>query len=382
MAGRLGHCADRQVWMVVLFCCVLVLSGCSGDKTWKPGAPLERERIIIAVLYNTNPQTETSGYSFSHEAGILEMQRELGLREDQILRKPLIIDGDAEGTENAVRDCVAAGAHVIIATSWGYMDSCEKLAAEFPRVVFAHASGYKRNDSNFTNYFGRVYQARYLAGVAAGLKTRTNKIGYVAAMGRDNSEVTGGIDAFALGVERVNPAARVFVRVTYSWFDPMGEADAARALIAEGCDVLGQHCDSAAPQTEAEKAGVWGIGYNSDMSDEAPGAVLTSVVWRWGVYYTHFVRGVLDGSFTTAPYLGGLAEGMVDIVPLAAGLAAPDTAAVVEAERKRIVEGGFRVFEGALYTNDGRLVNPGGAPLEDEEILTGINWYYRNVIER
>jgi basic membrane protein A len=368
--------------MIVLVLSVLALSACDRGKAWRPGEAVAVERIKIAVLYNTNPQEETSGYPFAHETGIGEMQRELGLREDQIIRKPLVIDEDVDGIESAVRDSIAAGVHVIFATSWGHMDTCEKMAREFPGVVIAHASGYKYNDTNFTNYFGRVFEARYLSGIVAGLQTQTGKIGYVAAMGKDNSEVTGGINAFALGVERVNPAARVSVRVTYSWFDPMGEADAARSLIAEGCDVVAQHCDSAAPQTEAEKAGLWGIGYNSDMSGEAAGAVLTSVIWRWGAYYTHIVQSIVDGSFTTAPYLGGIAEGMVDITPLAEGLAAPGTAEAVLAERKRIVDGGFRVFEGALYTNDGRLVNPGGAPLEDEEILTGINWYYRNVVER
>jgi basic membrane protein A len=258
------------------------------------------------------------------------------------------------------------------------MDTCEKLAEEFPSVVFAHATGYKRNNTNFTNYFGRVYQARYLSGIAAGLKTQTNKIGYVAAQGKENSEVTGGINAFALGVESVNPSALVHISVTHSWFDPMGESDAARRLLALGCDVITQHCDTPNPQLEAEKAGKWSVGYNSDMSREAPDAVITSVVWNWGKYYAYLVRSVIDGSFTTAPYFGGLREGIVDITPLS-GFAVPGTAALIAAERERMEKGVFNVFDGLMETNNGRTI--GGATLPDDVITGGIDWYYRTVRE-
>jgi basic membrane protein A len=309
------------------------------------------------------------------------MRRSLGLEEAQVLNAYNLPDTDTVEVESVLRDFIAQGVNIIIATSWGYMDSCEKLAAEFPGVVFAHATGYKHNDTNFTNYFGRIYQARYLSGIAAGLKTRTGKIGDVAALGKDNSEVTGGIDAFALGVEKVNPAARIYVKVTHSWFDPMGETDAARSLIASGCDVIAQHCDTSHPQLEAEKAGVWGIGYNSDMGGEAPDAALCSVVWRWGVYYTALAQSVINGTFSTAPYFGGLEEGVVDITPLAPALAAPGTAEMVEAERNRIKGGSFKVFEGKLLTNDGRIIGAEGEALADDEIKSGIDWYYHTVLE-
>jgi basic membrane protein A len=309
------------------------------------------------------------------------MRQTAGLAESQILNVYNLPDTNTMEAENAMRDFIAQGVNIIIASSWGYMNTCEKLAAEFPGVVFAHATGYKFNNANFTNYFGRVYQARYLSGIAAGLKTRSGKIGYVAAQGKNNSEVSGGINAFALGVERVKPNARIYVKVTHSWFDPMGETDAARALIAEGCDVIAQHCDTSHPQLEAEKAGVWGIGYNSDMSADAPGAVLCSVVWYWGVYYTSLVRSVIDGTFTTAPYFGGLTEGVVDITPLTPDLAAPGTVERIEAERGRIRAGACNVFDGELRTNDGRIIGQAGETLGDSEITGGIDWYYHTVIE-
>jgi basic membrane protein A len=309
------------------------------------------------------------------------MQRSLGLGEDQIIRRLNVFDGDGAAAEAAIRDCIGAGANIIIAASWGYMDVCEKLAGEFPGVVFAHATGYKHNDTNFTNYAGRLYQARYLSGIVAGLKTRTGKIGYVAAMGKDNSEVTGGINAFAIGVEEVNPDARVHVRLTYSWFDPMGETVAAERLIASGCDVIAQHCNTPSPVIAAEKAGVWGIGFNSDMGKDAPGAVLTSVVIHWGVFYTQLVESVINGSFRSSPHFYGLAEGVADISPLSEAYAAPGTAEALEAARDRIIRGGFNVFDGPLETNDGRITGEEGKTLSDGEILGGIDWYYRTVVE-
>jgi basic membrane protein A len=198
-------------------------------------------------------------------------------------------------------------------------------------------------------------------------------------MGTENSEVTGGLDAFALGVESVNPGAKVHVSVTHSWFDPAGEAMAARALLESGCDVISQHSDSSAPLKEAQRAGKWGIGYNSDMRREAPGAVLTSVIWNWGVYYTGLTRSVINGTFTTKPYFGGLAEGLVGLAPLEETLIAPGTVGAVQAAMDR-VRGGFNVFDGVMETNDGRRIGVAGGTLPDSEIQQGINWYYRNII--
>ena len=262
------------------------------------------------------------------------------------------------------------------------MDACERLAGEYPSVIFAHASGYRNNDSNFTNYFGRVYQARYLSGIIAGLQTRTNRIGFVAAWGTGNSEVTGGINAFARGVEMVNPLARVYVRVTHSWFDPMGEAMAAQTLIAAGCDVIAQHADTANPQIEAERAGIWGIGYNTDMSSEAPAAVLTSVLWHWGAYYSFLVQSVIDGTFTTAPWYGSLSDGIIDLAPLSDIVQwDSQTIQILEEVREYITSGELEVFSGAMETNDGRVIGSEGTTLSDNETQFGINWYYRTVIE-
>jgi basic membrane protein A len=366
---------------VIIMLVMITGGGCTVKPApWRPGQPLDKDKLKIGVIYPNQVGLE-SGYDYMHRQGIAAMQKKLHITENQIISKINVFEGWPGTVEAAMRECIAEGANIILALSWGYGDVCEKLAAEFPGVIFVHATGTKHNDTNFTNYAGRIYQARYLSGIAAGLRTETGKIGYVAAMGKDNSEVTAGLNAFALGIEQVNPRARVHVQVIYSWFDPMGETDAARSLIASGCDVIAMHCNTAHPVIAAEKAGVWGIGYNSDMAPEAPGAVLTSVIFDWGVYYTRLAQSVIDGSFTTAPYFGGLAEGMVGLSPFNEALAAPGTAEAVEAGRRRIVEAGFDVFDGVMETNDGKTAGAEGTSLSDREITDNMNWYYRTVIE-
>ena len=351
----------------------------SADKGGSGFEPVAKEDLKVGVIHIGDP-ADGSGYSYAHDLGIVEMQKELGLEDNQIIRKNNIPDADPTKTEQAMRECIEEGCQVIYATSFNYMDTCEALAEEYPDVIFSHGTGYKSNDTNFNSYFGRIYQARYLSGIVAGMKTETNKIGYVAAMGSENSEVTGGADAFAIGVAEVNPDAQVYVKVTNSWLSPTEETNAAKALIAEGCDVIGQHCDTPNPQTEAEAAGVWGVGYNSDMQKDAPGATLTSVIWNWGKYYTEATKKVIDGTWTAENYFGGMKEGLVDIAPLNEDLVAPGTQEKVDEAKKRIVEEGFNVFDGVLETNDGKTVGEEGKTLDDATITGGINWYYKNIV--
>lgn len=369
---------------------VLMLTGCSSNTADNGSADAAsdsvsastiqyaKEDIKVGVIHIGNP-ADGSGYSYTHDVGIQDMQAALGLSDDQIIRKNNVSDGDPTATETAIRECIEAGCNIIFGTSWGYMDTMEALADEFPNVVFSHGTGYKNNGKNMNNYFGRIYQARYLSGIVAGMKTESNLIGYVAAMGSENSEVTGGIDAFAIGVASVNPDAKIYVKVTNSWYSPTEETNAAKALIAEGCDVIAQHCDTPNPQLEAESAGVWGVGYNSDMIKDAPGATLTSVEWHWGAYYTQAVQQVIDGTWNCENYYGGMADGLLDISDLNSALCTDEMQAKVDEAKNEILNNGFNVFDGVLETNDGSTVGEEGSTLDDATIKGGINWYYKNV---
>ena len=343
-------------------------------------APIKKEDIKVGVLHITDP-AEGSGYTYTHDIGIQGMQKSLGLADNQIVRKNNVSDSDEVAIQTAIEELIEDGCNIIFATSWGYMETCKAYADEYPDIIFSHGTGYMSNGTNFNNYFGRIYQARYLSGIAAGLKTETNKIGYVASWGKDNSEVTGGLNAFAMGVYSVNPNAEVYVKTTNSWYDPEGEAAAADALIALGADVLSQHCDTPNPMTAAEEAGVFGIGYNSDMSKDAPNAVLTSVVWDWSAYYTKAVKDVIDGTWDGSNYFGGMAEGLVNIAPLS-DLCKDGTKEAIDEAKAKIESGDWDVFWGVIETNDGTTGGEEGKSLDDATITGGINWYFKNVVEK
>ena len=345
-------------------------------ETTAAAAGIAKEDIKVGVLYISDP-AEGSGYSYTHDLGIQGMQENLGLSSDQIVRK-IVDDSDAQATEASIRECIDEGCNIIFSTSWGYMETTAAMAEEYPDIYFSHGTGYMSNGKNFNNYFGRIYQARYLSGIVAGMNTKSNLIGYVAAQDSSNSEVTGGIDAFAIGVASVNPDAKINVIITNSWYDPEKEEAASRQLLDMGCDVMAQHCDTAYPQTLAQERGVYGIGYNSDMSKETPDSCLTSVIWNWSAYYTSAVKSIIDGSWDGSNYYGGMAEGLVGITNLAS-FAAEGTQEKVDEATAAILSGQSNVFDGVMTTNTGETIGQEGSTLDDATITGGINWYYHNV---
>lgn len=334
-----------------------------------------KDNIKIGFVHISDPSD--MGYTYNHDLGTQKMQAELGLSDDQIINKWNIEEGAV--CETAIRELVEQGCHMIFATSFGFEDYMIKVAKEYPDIEFFHATGFKAAGSgldNMHNYFGKIYEARYLSGIAAGLKTETNKLGYVTAM--PFAECISGYDAFFLGARSVNPDVEMVVMYTNSWNDPTKEAQVAQALIDQGCDVIGQHCDSTAPATAAEAAGVFHVGYNSDMREAAPNATLTSAVWDWSRYLVFAVNSYLNGETIPVDWSEGLAEGAVDITGLS-DLVAPGTEEAIAEARKRIVDDGWAVFTGPLFDNQGNqiladgevYVNEQSAPTFDH-ILEGI----------
>ena len=368
-----------------------------GDKTQTATiAAIPKDQLKIGVIHIGDP-ADGSGYSYTHDLGIQGMQKNLGLSDDQIVRQLNVSDSDTTAIRNAIEDCIAQGCNVIFGTSYGYMDTMEALANEHPDVIFSHGTGYKSNGYNLNNYFGRIYQARYLAGIAAGLKTKTNKIGYVSAYGTELAETCSGINAFALGVQSVNPDAVVYVKELKSWFAPANETAYAEALINMGCDVISQHCDTANPQIAAEKAGVFGCGYNSDMTKDAPKAHLTATIWNWDVYYTAAVQAVIDGKWVEfGNYYKGVKEGLCDVSPLSANCV-PGTQEKIDAVKALYNDGSWDVFTGvklsfdennnviktdaALKDNTGKEIVPAGGPSVEDSVITGSMNYFVEGVE-
>lgn len=309
------------------------------------------------------------GWSDSHNEGRLYVENELGVKTIYKENVP-----ETQEVETVMRDMIDQGANVIFATSYGYMDYMEAMSADYPDVTFFHCSGYKTTD-NMSNYFGRIYEARYLSGIVAGLKTESNKIGYVGAY--PIPEVIRGINAFTLGAKSVNPDVEVEVVWTSTWYDPATEKQAAVALLDKGCDIISQHQDTAGPQQAAEERGAFSIGYHTDMQKSAPKANMTSAVWNWGPYYKEAVESVMNGTFASGSYWGGLNAGIVGLSPLT-DVAPAEAKDLVEEASAKIKDGSLQVFAGPIYNQACEVAVEEGQVLTDEEMLS-INWFVKGV---
>ncbi|MDR3344300.1 MAG: BMP family ABC transporter substrate-binding protein [Oscillospiraceae bacterium] len=373
--------------LLLIAAMVLVLAACGTDPatpdTPEPSSTAAAEFVVpadfkVGILHISSVAIH-SGYTWAHHSGFLAMVEELGLKADQVVVKDDVADTDVTATKQALQELVDADCKLIFATSYNYMNSVNEFADKYPDVIFSHCSGYLSNTTNFNNYFGRIYEARYLAGIAAGLKMKADGktlAGYVAAMDSTNSEVTGGVNAWALGIQSVLPEAEVKIKVTNSWYDPEAEGAAAQALIDAGAYVIGQHCDTENPQLKAAAAKVFGVGYNTDMTTDTTAAShIIAPVWNWSVYYTETTKAVAGGTWKAENYYGGTAEGLIALSPLNTAIAAEGTQAALDAARAAILDGTLIVFNNFTKA-DGTVVS---TPLTDAEITGGIDYYVKGV---
>lgn len=360
------------VLTLALVLALSVLSGCVGDDNNKT-SDLKIGIVYIGVI------DEPVGFSTEHYKGIVDAAKDLGIKTSQIIHREEVADYD-NSCKEVFESLIAEGCNVIIGTSYGYGEYLNELAAEdqYKDIIFMHCSGAFKNDVNFSNFFGRMYQARYLTGIAAGLKTETNKIGYVAAFAIP--EVIRGINAFTLGVQSVNPDAVVEVKWTLDWGDPAKEKATAEVLIQGGCDVLAQHQDSDATQIAAEENGVWSVGYHSDMSVSAPNANLTSAAWDLKVYYKEQLQNILDDKWEAGlAYWGGIKEGVVGVSPLTKN-AAEGTQAEIDKVIANFKDGSFDVFANyEIKDQEGNIKVTADTALTDEEML-GMFFFVEGVV--
>ncbi|GJL82455.1 MAG: BMP family ABC transporter substrate-binding protein [marine bacterium B5-7] len=311
------------------------------------------------------------GWTFRHDAGRKAVEAEFG---DKV--KTTYVESVNEGAdaERVIRKLASSGHDLVFTTSFGFMNATAKVAKQFPKVKFEHATGYKRAD-NLSTYAARFYEGRAVIGNIAGHLTKTGIVGYVGSF--PIPEVVRGINAFTIAMRKVNPNAVVKVVWVNSWYDPGTEGDAAKALIDQGADIIAQHTDSPAPLQVAEQRGVHGFGQASDMSAFAPKAQLTAIVDNWDSYYRDRTRAVMDGTWKSTDTWGGIASGMVEIAPY--GDAVPDDVrADADAVAKAISTGELHPFQGPIVNQAGETVVPEGTTLSDEELL-GMNWYVEGV---
>lgn len=311
------------------------------------------------------------GWAYSHDVARKRLEQRLDYVETAYTES--VPEGAEAG--RIMESYIRHGYNLIVATSFGYMDTVLQLAKKYPDVAFLHATGYKIAP-NMSNYFGRMYEARYLAGIIAGRVSETGVLGYVA--GFPDPVVLRGINGFFLGARSVNPKARLHVVWTQSWYDPAKEREAADALMDQGADVIHLAANSPAPVQAAERRGRYAVGFSSDMSAFAPKGHLTSVIWKWVAIYEYAARGVRDGTFKGEYIWWGFKEGAIDLSPF--GPAVPtDVRRLVEKKKKEIIEGKLQVFAGPLRDQKGKEILPEGQVLSEQKAF-GMNFLLEGVV--
>ncbi len=313
------------------------------------------------------------GYSEAHERGRQAVEA-MGIKTAVV---ESISDQDTAACEKAIHDLIDQGCNVIYTNSYGFLEATMNMAKEFPKVYFGHCS----SDASYTNlcsYFGKMYQARYLAGIVAGKNTKNGKIGYVAAFAIP--ECIRMINAFTLGVQSVNPDATVEVVWTNTWYDPAIEKQGALELLNRGCDVIEQHQDTTAPQVAAQEKGALCLGYNVPTPNAAPKAYLTAPIFDWPVFYTSNVQAILDGTWEGKAYWLPMSTGIVKLDELTANCA-PGTAEAVAPVQEKMMAGEFDPFVGPLYDQNGKEVVAAGVQMSDSEIWN-MTWLVKGVITK
>mgnify|MGYP001297746136 FL=1 len=250
------------------------------------------------------------GWTYMHDQGRIMAEEHFG---DDITTTYVESVKYGPDAERVMTQMAMNGVDIIFATSFGYMEQMLNVAKKFPNVKFEHATGYKTAD-NMSVYSSKFYEGRYVQGVIAGHMSKEGKAGYIASF--PIPEVIRGINAFYLGATSVNPDFDIDVVWVNTWYDPAKEADAAKALINQGADIITQHTDSTAPLSVAEELGIKGFGQASDMISFAPNTQLTSIIDQWGPYYIKRIQAALDGTWESSDTWGGMDTGMVEMAPM------------------------------------------------------------------
>jgi simple sugar transport system substrate-binding protein len=334
-----------------------------------------RSSVQAAWVYVT-PVTD-AGWTHQHD----EARKAVEVRLNKPGQAPLVhtryVENVAEGpdAERVIRDLARSGADIIFTPSFGYMEPTLKVASEFPNVKFESITGYK-TASNVSVANARYYEGRYLAGVAAG--RMATEAGYVA--GFPIPEVIQGINAFALGMRSVNPAAKVRVVWLGEWFNPPRERDAAMSLMNQGAEVLAFHTGSTAVMAAAQERGKLAVAYHSDMRKVAPDAQLLAVTHQWADYYSRRVQAVHDGHWQSGRVWGGVKEGMVRVEAFGPRVPAAVQTEVM-ARQKDMAAGKLQPFAARtdVRDNEGHVVIAAGQALDDGQILN-MNWLVEGVV--
>jgi basic membrane protein A len=339
--------------------------------TLSGGAAIAQQKLKVGFIY-VGPIGD-HGWSYQHDQGRKAIEKALGDR----VETTFVESVPEADSQRAIEQLARTGHGLIFTTSFGFMEPTVRVASRYPNVKFEHATGYKRA-ANLATYAAKFHEGRYIIGQIAGKMSKTGTIGYVGAF--PIPEVVAGINAYMLGAQSVRPDIKLKVVWANSWYDPGKEADAAKALLDQGVDVLAQHTDSPAPLQAAEARQKLGFGQASDMERFAPKAQLTAIVDNWSDYYVARTKAVLDGTWKSEDTWGGLASGMVVMSPYKN---MPDDVKKLAQETESVIRSGsLNPFKCPVTRQDGALVEcKGGAALSDEQVL-GMIFYVKGIDDR
>ncbi|MDA8519635.1 BMP family ABC transporter substrate-binding protein [Acidovorax sp. NCPPB 4044] len=354
------------------------MAGCGKKDEPAPAAPAapaaqapaaKAEPLKIAFAY-VGPVGD-GGWSFAHDNGRKAIEKEFG---DKVQTSFVESVPESADAERVLRDMAGQGNKLIFGTTFGYMETIQKLAPEFKDVKFEHATGYKTAE-NVRTYDSRTYEGAYMAGVIAGAMTKTDTLGVVGSV--PIPEVIRNINSFTLGAQSVNPKVKTKVVWVNEWFSPPKETEAATSLINGGADVLFQNTDSPAVLKTAQEKGKRAFGWDSDMTAYGPKAHLASAVINWGPYYIQSTREVLEGKWTTGQHWWGVKEGAIDLVSIAEDVPA-ETRAKVEQVKAGLKDGSFSIWKGPIVGQDGKELLAKDV-VADDKFLSGISFYVKGV---
>ncbi|MCU0912339.1 MAG: BMP family ABC transporter substrate-binding protein [Rhodobacteraceae bacterium] len=349
----------------------LLATGAGAAAAAALGLPAQaQDKLKVGFVY-VGPIGD-GGWTYQHDQGRLAVEAAYGDRVETIYQESVPEGADAE---RVLTQMALGGAGLIFTTSFGFMDPTINVAAKFPNVKFEHATGYKRAD-NVATYDARFYEGRAVIGHIAGRMTKTNKIGYIASF--PIPEVIQGINSYFLHARKVNPAVELTVVWAYTWFDPAKEADAAKAMLEQGVDVIAQHTDSTAPLAEMAKTeGVIGFGQASDMAAFKPSPRVASIIDNWAPYYVKRVGAVLDGTWTSTHTWGGMPEGEVEIGEITEAVP-EDVRAEAQGMIDAITAGTYHPFTGPITKQDGTPFLAEGEVATDEQLVS-MNFYVEGI---
>ena len=354
---------------IIIFACVII-AGIFWIQFNRQETDITKTSTKVGFILNGTVTDRSWGES--HYNGMVKSAEELNL--DVVYKENV---PETEACLEVMEQLIAEECKIIICNSFGYGTWELECAKKHPEIYFFHATGVEEAD-NMATYFGRIYQMRYLSGIVAGLQTKTNEIGYVAAM--PIAEVNRGINAFTLGVRLVNPEATVYVKWSNSWTGEDENGKAASELIAEhNIDVLAMHSDAMSPMEIADKNDIWIIGYNVDNSDIFPDTYLTAPVWNWEKFYEPRILECLQGKFRGIHYWEGVETGIVSLSPFTKNVK-PGISEKVEEERIRLMNGTFDVFYGPITDNEGNIRVKEGQSMTDAAMLNDFFWYVEGVV--